>query len=61
MKKFLTDKEIMKWNDIVKNYIIKSYDGRYSSVPDILKVFESPASASVAVTVPTTVVPSEMD
>jgi|SaaInlV_100m_DNA_2_1039680.scaffolds.fasta_scaffold04730_7 hypothetical protein len=36
MKKFLTDKEIMKWNDIVKNYIIKSYDGRYSSVPDIL-------------------------
>ena len=36
MKKFLTDLEIMKWDDIVKDYMIKSYDGNYSSVPGIL-------------------------
>lgn len=36
MKKFLTDLEIMKWNDIVTNYIIKPYNGHHSSYPDIL-------------------------
>jgi hypothetical protein len=36
MIKFLTDKEIMKWNDVVKDYIIKPYSGNYSSYPDIL-------------------------
>jgi hypothetical protein len=36
MKKFLTDLEIMKWDDIVEDYMIKSYDGNYSPVPRIL-------------------------
>lgn len=36
MKKFLTDLEIMKWNDIVEDYIIKPYNSHYSSFPDIL-------------------------
>jgi len=36
MNNFLTDIEIMKWNDIVTNYVIKPYFGYQSSYPDIL-------------------------
>lgn len=36
MKKFLTDNEIMKWNDILKDYVIKPYNSSYSTYPDIV-------------------------